>query len=151
MTDSEFLVPILMADDDEEDRLLAREALEECRLRNPVYFVEDGEQLLDFLNRRGRYSDPGAAPRPGLILLDLKMPRMNGFEALEAIKADTDLRTIPVVVMTTSSAEEDIVRSYRLGVSGYVTKPVSFEGLVEAVRTLGRYWFEIVDLPRDRG
>ena len=149
MRDVGRLVPILMAEDDAEDRFLTRDAFEACRLLNPLHFVEDGEELLDFLKRRGKYGAPIEVPTPGLILLDLKMPRMSGFEALEVIKKDPELRSIPVVVMTTSSAEEDVIRSYDLGVSGYVTKPVSFDGLVQAVQALGRYWFEIVDLPRN--
>ena len=136
---------ILMAEDDPDDRFMAEEAMKEVRLANDLWFVEDGEELLDFLHRREPYEN---VPRPGLILLDLKMPRKDGFEALEEIKADPDLRNIPVVVMTTSRAEEDVVRSYDLGVSGYVTKPVTFAGLVEVMMALERYWFQIVHLPR---
>lgn len=136
-----------MADDDPEDRLLTRDAFEECRLRNPLYFVEDGAELLDYLQRRGTYSEPRPAPRPGLILLDLNMPRIGGFEVLEEIKQDPRFRRIPVVVMTTSRAEEDKLRSFELGVSGFISKPVTFDGLVHAIQALGRYWFEIVDLP----
>ena len=138
-------LPILIADDDEEDRLLARDALEESRLANRLYFVEDGVDLLNFLRREGGY-DPASAPRPGLILLDINMPRMNGLEALQEIKSEPDLRSIPVVILTTSRAEEDILRSYDLGVNSFISKPVNFEGLVRVMRTLGRYWFEIVDL-----
>lgn len=140
-------VSILVADDDADDRLLMRDALQESRLANPVYFVEDGQQLIDFLKRQGPYADPQDSPRPGLILLDLNMPRKDGREALEEIKADPRLRTIPIVVLTTSRADEDIVRSYELGVSGFVTKPVTFSSLVETTTALGRYWFEIVELP----
>lgn len=140
------MVPILIADDDEEDRMLARDALEESRLANRLCFVEDGVELLDFLYQRGAYAEPDAAPRPGLILLDINMPRMNGFEALREIKQDPDLRTIPVVILTTSRADEDIVRGYDLGVNSFISKPVTFEGLVDVMRALGRYWFEIVDL-----
>jgi CheY-like chemotaxis protein len=140
-------VAILMADDDAEDRMLAREALEECRLANELHFVEDGEELMDYLLRRGRYADPVAAPRPGLILLDLNMPRKSGLEALAEIKSQASLRSIPVVVLTSSAAEEDVIRSYDLGVNSFITKPVSFQGLVKVVKTLGRYWFEIVELP----
>lgn len=142
-------IPILMADDDPDDRMLAREALEEVRLANDLFFVHDGEELLDFLKRRGAYADPADAPRPGLILLDLKMPKKDGFEALEEIKDDPRLRKIPVVILTTSRADEDVVRGYDLGVSGYVTKPVTFEGLVQVMKALERYWFEIVEHPRD--
>ena len=140
---------ILMADDDADDRMLAREALEESRLANELHVVEDGEQLLDYLHRRGRFAPPADAPRPGLILLDLNMPRKDGREALQEIKADPELRRIPIVVLTTSKAEEDICRTYDAGANSYITKPVTFEGLVDVVRALGRYWFEIVALPAE--
>ena len=135
---------ILMADDDADDRMLAKEALEESRVLNELHFVEDGEELIEFLKQRGKYAD---APRPGLILLDLNMPRKDGREALKEIKADSELRRIPVVVMTTSKAEEDIFRSYDLGASSFITKPVTFDRLVELMRTLGQYWVEFVELP----
>jgi CheY-like chemotaxis protein len=138
---------ILVADDDPEDCLLVRDALEESRLANELHFVGDGEQLLDYLNRRGAYADPVPAPRPGLVLLDLNMPKMDGREALAEIKNDPNLRQIPVVVLTTSAAEEDIFRSYDLGVNSYITKPVTFESLVRVMQALGKYWFEIVELP----
>jgi CheY-like chemotaxis protein len=137
-----------MAEDDPDDRLLAREALEEARLANDLYFVEDGEELMDYLHRRGEYADPEVSPRPGLILLDLNMPRKDGREALEEIKADSRLRLIPVVVLTTSKAEEDILRSYDLGVNAYITKPVTFEALVGVMKVLSQFWLEIVELPR---
>jgi CheY-like chemotaxis protein len=140
-------IAILIADDDADDRMMARDALEECRLANHTFFVENGVELLTYLRRQGRYADPKASPRPGLILLDLNMPKMDGREALREIKADPSLRRIPIVVMTTSKAEEDIYRTYDLGVSSYVAKPVTFEGLVEVMKALGRYWFEIVELP----
>jgi len=140
-------IPILIADDDEEDRVLAKEALIEARLANDLRFVADGEELMDYLRGQGRYAAPGAAPRPGLLLLDIKMPKMDGFECLRAIRADPALRQIPVVVLTTSRAEEDIYRSYDLGVNSFVSKPVTFDGLVDAMRTIGRYWFQIVALP----
>ena len=140
-------IVLLMAEDDADDRLLVKEALEESRVLNVLHFVEDGEQLLDYLRRQGRYADPESSPRPGLILLDLNMPRMDGREALRAIKADPELRRIPIVVMTTSKAEEDIFRSYDLGASSYITKPVTFDRLVELMKTLGHYWIEFVELP----
>ena len=140
-------ITIVLADDDADDRMLARDALAEARLANDLFFVQDGEELLDFLRRRGRFADPNAAPRPGLILLDLNMPRKDGREALAEIKADPDLRRIPVVVLTTSKAEEDIYRTYDLGVNSFITKPVTFEGLVSVMKALGQYWFEIVELP----
>jgi CheY-like chemotaxis protein len=126
---------------------MAREALEEARLANDLHFVEDGEELMEYLQRRGEYSQPGAGPRPGLILLDLNMPRKDGREALKEIKNDPELRRIPVVVLTTSKAEEDIYRTYDLGVNSFITKPVTFEGLVEVMKGLTNYWFEIVELP----
>jgi len=140
-------VTILIADDDPDDRMLALEALNENRLTNNLYFVEDGEELLDYLYHRGQYTDPASAPRPGMILLDLNMPRKDGRESVREIKADPELRDIPVVILTTSKAEEDIARTYDLGANSYITKPVTFEGLVEIMRGLRRYWFEIVELP----
>ena len=140
---------ILMADDDPDDRMLTRDAFEESRLLNDFDTVEDGEELMDYLHSRGKYSGDAARPKPGLILLDLNMPRKDGREALKEIKSCPELRRIPVVVMTTSKAEEDIVRSYDLGVNSFIVKPVTFEGMVDALRTLGKYWFEIVELPGD--
>jgi CheY-like chemotaxis protein len=142
-------ITILIADDDADDRLLARDALAESRLANDVRFVEDGEQLMDYLHRAGKYTDPSISPRPGLILLDLNMPRKDGREALREIKSEAGLRSIPIIVLTTSKAEEDIYRTYDLGVSSFITKPVTFDGLVGVMRALGRYWFEIVELPRE--
>lgn len=140
-------VVILMADDDPDDRQMTKEAFERSKLLNDLRFVEDGVELLDYLKRRGRYADEQSSPRPGLILLDLNMPRMDGREALREIKADPALRTIRIVVMTTSRAEEDIHRSYDLSAASYITKPVTFQALVDVVQTLGRYWLEIVELP----
>lgn len=142
-------ITILMADDDPDDRLMARDALEEARLANDLRFVEDGEELMDYLRHNGKYSDRQNFPRPGLILLDLNMPKKDGREALAEIRSDPNLRQIPVVVLTTSKAEEDIYRTYDLGVNSFITKPVSFEGLVEVMRGLGKYWFEIVKLPTE--
>lgn len=141
-------ITILMADDDEDDCQMAREALAESRLRNKLHVVSDGEELLRYLRHEGVYAAPGSAPRPGIVLLDLNMPCMDGREALRAIKADPNLRTIPIVVLTTSKADEDVHRSYELGASSFITKPVTFEGLVEVIKALGKYWLEIVDLPR---
>jgi CheY-like chemotaxis protein len=140
-------VSILIADDDADDRLMAREALEEARLVNDLHFVEDGEELMEYLHRRGGHSEPEAGALPGLIILDLNMPRKDGREALREIKNDPELRRIPVVVLTTSKAEEDIYRTYDLGVNSFITKPVTFEGLVEVMKGLTNYWFEIVELP----
>lgn len=136
-----------MADDDEEDLMLAKSALAACRLANDLYCVRNGEELLDYLYQRGNYTDPKMSPRPGLILLDLNMPRKDGREALREIKSNPDLRLIPIVILTTSKAEEDIYRTYDLGANSYITKPVTFNSLVEVMQGLGRYWFEIVDLP----
>ncbi|HEV8580423.1 MAG TPA: response regulator [Thermoanaerobaculia bacterium] len=138
---------ILLAEDDPDDRVLLRDALTEGRLVNDLRCVEDGEELMDYLHRRGRYAAKNAAPRPGLILLDLNMPRKDGREALKEIKADPGLRQIPVVVLTTSQAEEDVFRSYDLGANSFVTKPLTFKSLVDLMRTLGRYWLEVVELP----
>jgi two-component system response regulator len=140
-------IVILMADDDADDRMLTKEALEESKVLNELRFVEDGEELMDYLKQRGKFADDGAAPQPGLILLDLNMPKKDGREALKEIKADPDLRRIPVVVMTTSKAEEDIFRSYDFGASSYITKPVTFDRLVDLMKALGRYWIEFVELP----
>jgi CheY-like chemotaxis protein len=143
-------ITILMADDDADDRMLAREAMEESRLCNCFRFVEDGQELMDYLKRTGPYANADA-PRPGLILLDLNMPRMDGRQALQQIKSDPQLRRIPVVVLTTSKTEEDILRTYDLGANSFISKPVTFERLVEIVRTLGTYWFNIVELPAGNG
>ncbi len=138
---------ILLADDDPEDRELARDALAESLVASDLRTVDDGEQLLDYLHRLGNYADPSASPRPGLILLDVSMPRLDGHDALAAIKADASLRQIPVVMLSTSLADEDIDRSYQLGANSYVAKPASFTALVDTMRTLGRYWGEMVELP----
>jgi CheY-like chemotaxis protein len=140
-------VTILIADDDPEDRMLARDALNESKLGNAVQFVEDGQELLDYVRRQGRFADPALSPTPGIILVDLNMPRVDGRAAIQALKADSALCHIPVIVLTTSSAQEDIFRSYALGVSSYITKPESFDALVRVMRGFGQYWFEIVELP----
>ncbi len=145
-------IRILLAEDDDDDYLLTTQALQENRLVNSIHRVHDGLELLDYHNHPGEYGrggDPDCAPAPSLILLDLNMPRKDGREALRDIKADPSLRRLPVVILTTSRAQEDIVRSYDLGVNSFISKPVSFLGLVEAVKILGRYWFEIVELPRE--
>jgi len=140
-------VIILIADDDPDDRLLIKEALEEANLHNPIHFVEDGIELLDYLKREKKYRDLAGTSLPGLVLLDLNMPRKNGIEALQEIKQDPRLRAIPVVVFTTSKAEEDILRAYRLGVNSFITKPINFQGLLETVEIISHYWFNIVELP----
>ena len=149
MNTSRNAITILMADDDADDRMFAKDALEEARLTNDIHFVEDGEELMDYLHHRGKFSELNGSPKPGLILLDLNMPRKDGREALKEIKEDDDLKRIPVVVLTTSKAQEDIYRTYDLGVSSYITKPVSFDGLVDIMKTLSKYWFEIVTLPSE--
>ena len=141
-------IVILMADDDPADARLTQKALEECHLKNDFRHVRDGQEMLDYLKRRGRYAAPETSPRPGLILLDLNMPGMDGRTALTQLKADPDLRRIPVVILTTSKAEEDVLRSYDLGANSFVSKPVTFDGLVDVVRTLDTYWFQLVALPK---
>jgi CheY-like chemotaxis protein len=143
-------ITILMADDDADDRRLTQEALEEGRLINDVRFVDNGEEMMDYLHRRGKFAAPAETPRPGLILLDLNMPRKDGRTVLKEIKSDPELRQIPVVVLTTSKADEDVYKSYDLGVNSYIVKPVTFEALVDILQTLEKYWFEIVELPPTR-
>ncbi len=140
-------ITILMADDDEDDRLLTKEALDESRVLNDLHFVEDGEELIDYLKNAGKFADKEQFPRPSLILLDLNMPKKDGLEALKEIKADPDMRTIPVVILTTSQQEEHMVKGYGLGAASYITKPVNFEGLVNLMKALGKYWIEFVELP----
>jgi len=140
-------ITIMIADDDPEDLLLARQALRAARLVSDVRTVGDGEELLEYLCRRGKYADPQNSPRPDLILLDLNMPKKNGREAIKEIKANPLLRQIPIVVLTGSKAEEDIYRSYDLGVNSYIAKTATFDSLVEVIKTLGKYWLEIVELP----
>lgn len=140
-------IRILIADDDADDRMLIADAFEEACLRNPVDFVVDGIDLLNYLKGEGEYADREEAFLPGIILLDLNMPRMDGRAALAEIRADPVLRKIPVIVLTTSKSEEDILRTYNLGVNSFITKPVTFEGLVQVVQILNQYWIEIVALP----
>lgn len=142
-------ITILMADDDQDDCLLSKEALEAARLSNKMDFVEDGEELIDYLYHRGKYAEQ-QPPQPGLILLDLNMPKKDGRTVLKEIKSDPKLHSIPIVILTTSEAEEDIVRTYDLGANSYITKPVTFEGMVEVMKVLGKYWFQIVELPQER-
>jgi len=147
MTAQKHSVKLLMAEDDPEDQMLVRKAFRQARLANELAIVNDGEELLDYLHRRGSYAN---AERPDLILLDLNMPRKDGREALEEIKGDPALKHIPIVVLTTSSVDEDVVRSYTLGVNSYIEKPVTFAKLVETIEALGHYWFEIVRLPQSQ-
>lgn len=138
---------ILMADDDADDRMLTEEALIESRVLNELHFVKNGVELLDYLNGRNGFSDRERHPLPGLILLDLNMPLMDGHEALENIKKDPLLKRIPVVILTTSKIEEDMLKGYDLGAASYITKPVTFDVLVDLMRALGKYWVEFVELP----
>lgn len=147
MNPEKKLLNILMADDDEDDRLLTQEAMDESRVLNQLHFVEDGAELLSYLRGEGQYTDRDQYPMPGLILLDLNMPKKDGREALQEIKADPNLKRIPVVILTTSKAEEDMLRGYDLGAASYITKPVTFSSLVDLMRTLGKYWVEFVELP----
>jgi CheY-like chemotaxis protein len=142
---------ILMAEDDTDDRLLVKDALAECQMADRLRFVADGEELMDYLLRRGQYSTSETSPRPGLILLDLNMPRKDGREALREIRAHPDLRRIPVVAFTTSKADTDVDRIYDLGANSFISKPVAFESLVNVMKTLSRYWFDIVELPGGKG
>ena len=142
-----MITTLLLADDDPDDRMLFRDALEEARWSVHLREVEDGVELLDYLQRRGKYADPADSPRPGVILLDLKMPGLGGLQALEVIKQTEGLCRIPIVVLTTSSAEEDITGAYDLGANSYVVKPSSFATLVEIMQSLEKYWLGVVTLP----
>ena len=142
-------VTILMADDDADDRKLTREAFDESKLANDLRHVEDGVEVFDYLNRRGKFADPASSPWPSLLLLDLNMPRMDGREVLRELKADPRYAGIRAIVMTTSKSEADINSSYLLNAASYITKPVTFDALVEVVKTFGRYWLEIVELPEN--
>ena len=141
-------ITILMADDDPDDQLMAKEAFEENRMANVLKFVNDGQELLDYLHLQGKYNSENA-PKPGLILLDLNMPKKDGRTALQEIKSDSKLKRIPVIVLTTSKSDEDVLKSYDLGVSSFITKPVTFEDLVKVTKEIGSYWFGIVVLPKE--
>jgi CheY-like chemotaxis protein len=138
---------IIMAEDDADDRLLVKDALQECQWNADLRFVENGEELLDYLLRQGKYKRAEESPRPGLILLDLNMPKKDGREVLRDIRAHAELRRIPVVVLTTSRADTDIERTYELGANSYIAKPVQFDGLVNLMRMISQYWFKTVELP----
>jgi CheY-like chemotaxis protein len=138
---------ILLAEDDSDDRLLVKDAMSDCGWEGEIHCVENGEELLDYLMRRGKYQATSPAPRPGLILLDLNMPKKDGREALRQIKADPSLKRIPVVVLTTSKADTDVASLYDLGANSFVSKPVRFDALVDVFRILGQYWFQTVQLP----
>jgi CheY-like chemotaxis protein len=141
-------INILMADDDPDDRMLMKEALEQNDLPSVLHFVEDGKELLDYLHMKGNFNRENTF-KPGIILLDLNMPKVDGREALRQIKSDPELRRIPVIVLTTSRAEEDVFKTYDLGVNSFICKPVKFEELVTVTREIGNYWFGTVALSRD--
>jgi CheY-like chemotaxis protein len=147
MTSQPKISTILMAEDDSDDRLLAQDALKECGMPMDLRFVEDGVELMDYLHRRNKYSQGVSAPRPSLILLDLNMPRKDGREALKEIRADPALRRIPVVVLTTSTADTDVGKMYDLGANSFISKPIAFDSLVSLMKTVGEYWFRLVVLP----
>lgn len=144
-------VIILMADDDADDRVMTRDAFDENLIKNPLHFVEDGEEMMDYLYRKGKYEHLKETALPGLILLDLNMPRKDGRQVLEEIKREPRFRHIPVVILTTSKQEEDILKSYQLGCSGFIAKPVRFDGLIDIIRSLRQYWIEIVEIPGRKG
>jgi CheY-like chemotaxis protein len=138
---------ILLAEDDPGDQELTRRALDDGKLHNDLHIVEDGEEALDYLLRRGRYIDPLSSPRPDLILLDLNMPKVNGKQVLEEMQKHAVLRRLTVVVLTTSAQQEDVLRTYDLGVSSYITKPVEMDQFARVIQALEEYWFQIVMLP----
>jgi CheY-like chemotaxis protein len=139
------VINVLLVEDDQGDVLMTREAFAHHKIHNELHVVTDGEQALQFLRREGEYQD---APRPGLILLDLNLPRRDGREVLAEVKADPELCSIPVVVLTTSEAEEDILRSYSLHANAYVSKPVDFDRFVEVIRRIDDFFVTVVKLPR---
>lgn len=149
MVEKRIAPPILMAEDDADDRFLAKMAMRENYVANPLVTVNDGEELLEYLYHKGKYSDPATSPKPCFILLDLNMPRMDGRQALKIIKEDEELKRIPVVIMTTSKAEEDIFASYNEGANSFISKPFTFDGLVKVIKALKYYWLEIVELSDD--
>jgi CheY-like chemotaxis protein len=148
MGNSKRKLVILVADDDEDDQLFTKEAFEESKLSVEIKFVNDGLELLDYLKQKNKYANPADCPSPSLILLDLNMPKMDGREALKEIKSDASLKTIPVVALTTSKAEQDVLRTYELGINSFITKPVAIGEFIEIAQTLGHYWLDIVQLPQ---
>ena len=137
---------ILMAEDNEHDIVATRRAWQKNNISNPLHIVRDGEECLDYLYKRGKYSEPGAAPRPGILLLDIKMPKMDGLAVLKHIREDQALCRLPVVMLTTSKMEQDRIKSYELGANAYVMKPVGFQNFAEAVQTINMFW-KLVELP----
>ena len=142
-------VTILLADDDPGDCNLTQRAFARAKINNRLFVVRDGEEALDYLLHRGKYADPASAPRPDLVLLDLNMPKVDGREVLDRIRSTPSLRRIPVVILTTSKQEEDILRSYDLGVNSYITKPVNVTDFIATIQALENYWFQIVILPSE--
>lgn len=138
---------ILLAEDDPGDQKLTKKAFSDKNLDNELMIVEDGEEALDYLMRRGKYKDPELSPTPDIFLLDLNMPKIDGRQVLEEMNNNPDCPNVPVIVLTTSKQEEDIIRSYDLGIKSYITKPVDFNSFVEAIKLLGQYWFQLVVLP----
>jgi CheY-like chemotaxis protein len=137
---------VLMAEDNEHDIVATKRAWKKHQIANPLYIVNDGEECLDFLHRRGKYAEPNSAPKPGILLLDIKMPKMDGLDVLKHIREDEALRYLPIIMLTTSKAEEDRLRSYDLGANAYIVKPVGFENFSEAVKTISLFW-QLVELP----
>ena len=148
--DTGELVPVLLVEDDEDDVAITRRAFKKGRIANPLYVTRDGEEAIEFLRRQGRYENADL-PQPGLILLDLNMPRLDGREVLKIIKSDPDLKAIPVVVLTTSSEEADVLHCYEDGANTYITKPVDFSNFLSAVVTLGEYWLCLAQIPGKQG
>ncbi len=148
MNEKEFIV--LMAEDDEHDIMATRRAWKANRMANPLYIVNDGEECLEYLYRRGAYTEPASSPRPGIVLLDINMPKMDGLETLKAIRESLEFRHLPVIMLTTSQAEEDRVKSYDLGANAYIVKPIGFDNFSEAIRTINLFW-KLVELPGGKG
>ena len=143
--------PILLVEDNEDDYEATSRAFKKANLSNPIVWCKSGRDALDFLKREGAYKDASQGSRPGLVLLDLNMPGMDGRKTLEVIKKDETLKRIPVIILTTSADERDVLACYQMGANTYVQKPVSFEALIEAIKRLKEYWFEIALLPKDAG
>ena len=141
-------ITILLVEDSPTDAKITQKALERGRVKNKLFHVSDGAEAIDFLFHQGAYADPEQAPRPDLILLDLHLPKMDGKEVLSEIKANADLRSIPVIMLTTSQREEDIAKTYELGVNSYITKPVEFEDFLKVVLAISEYWLVISKLPK---
>lgn len=146
-TPNRSLLRLLVVEDDTDDQLLVLDALREAGFPHDVFFAHDGAELMDYVNRQGEHTDPGSSPLPHLVILDLHMPRMSGFDVLEKRRSHPVFRLIPVIVMTSSWSEEDITQCYELGVNSFITKPVSFDHLVRVMRTIGAYWLNICELP----